>query len=76
MSKLDEKKEYITTLRVYLGFILAIVLSLGTGVSKLYLASEINILFYIGIALIFLSIVFFIRINKTLHKEIRKLRGL
>jgi len=44
MSKLDEKKEYITTLRVYLGFILVIV--------------------------------FFIRINKTLHKEIRKLRGL
>ena len=76
MSKLDEKKEFITTLRVYLGFILAIILSFGTGLTKLYIAHDIGVLFYLGLVVIFLSMLGFLKINRTLHKEIKSLKDL
>ena len=76
MSKIDEKKEYITTLRVYLGFILAIVLSVGTGLTKIYLSQHIGLIFYLAVLLILVSIVIFLRINKKLHAEIKGLRDL
>ncbi len=76
MSKLDEKKEYISTLRIYLGFILAVVLAIGTGLSKLYIAKDISILFFIAIGLILLAIFVFIKINTKLHQEIKSLRDL
>ena len=46
MARLDEVKEYITTLRVYLSFLLAIILSVGTGLTKLYI---LKILVYYSI---------------------------
>lgn len=76
MSKIDEKKEFITTLRVYLGFILAIILSFGTGLTKLYISDNTGVLFYLGLFVISLSMVGFLKINKTLHKEIKKLKDL
>ena len=76
MSKLDEKKEFITTLRIYLGFILAVTLSIGAGLTKLYIAKSTGVLFYLGIAIIFFSMFAFLKINKTLHKEIKKLKDL
>ena len=36
MGRIDEQKELIGALKVYLGFVLAILLSTGTGVSRLY----------------------------------------
>ncbi len=76
MAKIDEIKEYITTLRVYLGFILAIILSFGTGLTRLYISENTSLLFYLGLLVIFLSMFGFIKVNKTLHKEIRKLKDL
>ena len=76
MSKIDKKKEFITTLRVYLGFILAIILSFGTGLTKLYLSENTGLLFYLGLGVIFLSMFGFLKINKTLHKEIKNLKDL
>ena len=76
MSKLDEKKEFITTLRVYLGFILAIILSFGAGLTKLYISENTGLLFYLGLFVIFLSLLGFLKINKTLHKEIKSLKDL
>ena len=76
MSKIDEKKEFITTLRVYLGFILAIILSFGTGLTKLYISENTGLLFYLGLFVIFLSMFGFLKINKTLHKEIKSLKDL
>ena len=76
MSKIDEKKEFITTLRVYLGFILAIILSFGTGLTKLYISENTGLLFYLGLFVIFLAMFGFLKINKTLHKEIKSLKDL
>ena len=76
MSKIDEKKEYIGILKTYLGILVAFILALGAGVSKLYLHGDINVLFWIGIAMIFVSGVLFLLIAKKAHVEIRKLRDL
>ena len=76
MSKIDEKKEFITTLRVYLGFILAVILSFGTGLTKLYISENTGLLFYLGLFVIFLAMFGFLKINKTLHKEIKSLKDL
>ena len=76
MAKLDEVKEYITTLRVYLSFLLAIILSIGTGLTKLYISESTGLLFYLGVLIIFISMLGFIRINKILHKEIKRLKDL
>ena len=76
MGKLDEKKEFIGALKVYLGFMLAIILSIGTGLVKLYLSADINIVFWLGIGLIFLIFILFIFTISKLHNEIKKLRDL
>ncbi len=76
MSKIDEKKEYIGLLKTYLGIIVAFILAVGAGISKLYIASHINILFWIGLSLIFLSSFLFILIAKKAHKEVESLRDI
>ena len=76
MAKIDEVKEYITTLRVYLGFLLAIILSVGAGVARLYLAHNIGLLFYLGILIIVVTMIGFAIVNKKLHKEIKRLKDL
>jgi len=54
MSKIDEKKEFIGLLKTYLSLLLAIILAVGAGISKLYIANHINILFWIGVSLVFI----------------------
>ena len=75
MAKIDEIKELINTLRVYLGFLLAIILSLGAGIAKLYISKNVGLLFYLGVLIIFIVMIGFI-INNRLHKEIKKLKDL
>ena len=74
MSKVDEKKEYIGLLKTYLGIIVAFILAVGAGISKLYIANHINILFWIGLCLIFLSSFLFVMVAKKAHKEVESLR--
>jgi len=76
MSKLDEQKEYIGILKVYLGFILAIIISVGSGISKLYLDDKIGLLFWLGIITIISAILVFIFIADIIHKHIKKLKDL
>ena len=76
MAKIDEVKEFITTLRVYLGFLLAVMLSVGAGVAKLYLSKKVGLLFYLGVVIVFLTMFGFILVNKRLHKEMKSLKEL
>ncbi len=76
MSKIDEKKEYIGLLKTYLGIIVAFILAVGAGISKLYISTHINILFWIGLCLIFLSSFLFVLIARKAHKEIENLRDI
>ncbi len=76
MAKIDELKEHIATLRGYLNIVVAIILAIGAGVSKLYLSSNIGLLFWIGIVLILLLLVIFVSIAKAVHNNIKRLKDL
>lgn len=56
--------------------LIAMMLAVGAGVSKLYIAMDINILFWLGLCLIFLSAILFLLIAKKAHNEVEKLRDL
>ncbi len=76
MAKIDEIKEHINALRGYLNIVIAIILALGAGVSKLYVAAQISILFWIGIILIILLLAVFVTIAKAMHDNIKRLKDL
>jgi len=76
MGKIDEQKEYIGALKVYLGFLIAVILTLGAGISKLYLVENFNLLFWFGIILLMGCFILFALISKTMHKKISELKDL
>ena len=76
MGKVDKEKEYIGALKAYLGFILAVILSIGAGLVKLYLAEEFGVLFWVGFVVILSAIVLFAYVAKILHTHIDKLEEL
>ena len=76
MAKIDELKEHIGALKNYMNIIIAIILAIGAGISRLYIAGHINILFWIGSAMIIFLLIIFAIIAKALHKNIAKLKDL
>ena len=76
MGQLDEQKEFIGALKVYLGFILAVILAIGTGISSLFLKNEVNILFYIGSAILLCLFVVFFLVARKMHATIKNLKDL
>lgn len=73
MGKLDRAKEYIGALKVYLGFTIAMILSIGAGISKLYLDNETGILFWSGILAFMSCLLVFITVARHMHKKINEL---
>jgi TM2 domain-containing membrane protein YozV len=73
MGKIDKEKEHISNIRIYLGFIIVILISISTGVSKLYLSKTLNELFYIGIIWIIIFTFIFAILSKHLHKKTNEL---
>ena len=76
MSKIDEKKEYIGLLKSYINVIVAFILAIGAGISKMYISNDITILFWIGISFIVLFIILFVIVAKKALTEIKLLRNL
>lgn len=76
MGKIDKIKEDIGAIKSYLGFIIAVMLTIGAGVAKLYLDGSTNILFYIGLALMFISASVFAMLSRAMHKKIKELEEL
>ncbi len=76
MGKIDEKKEYIGILKAYLNIIIAFILAIGAGISKMYLNNNTTLLFWIGIVFILSLMIIFIFIAKKAHQEIVVLKDL
>jgi len=76
MSKLDEKKEYIGLLKSYLNVIVAFILAIGAGISKMYINHNVSMLFWIGIGFILFFVILFGIIAKKTHYEIKSLRNM
>lgn len=51
-------------------------MAIGAGISRLYIAGHINILFWIGSALVVCPLFIFAIIARALHKKIAKLKDL
>jgi len=76
MGRLDEQKEYIGALKVYLGFMLAVILAVGGGTSRLYLAQDVGLLFYLGVLTLLTTFLVFAIVAKHMHKKISELKDL
>jgi membrane protein YdbS with pleckstrin-like domain len=76
MAKLDEIKEHIGALKGYMNIIIALILAIGAGVSKLYLVGNISLLFWIGIFIVIVLIIIFTLLAKNIHMNIKKLKDL
>ncbi len=76
MSKIDKEKEYINMLKVYMGILIALLISDISGTVKLFQEEEMNTVFWFGIASIILLSLAFIRLAKYAHQKIDKLEDL
>jgi len=56
MAKIDEIKEYIGILKTYMGILVALIVAVGAGMSRLYLTGKIGLLFWLGFVLILLFV--------------------
>lgn len=76
MSKIEKIKEHIGALKTYLGILVALILSFGAGVIKLYIDQHIDELFWIGSIIIMFLMVLFALIARSMHENIEKLEDL
>lgn len=76
MSKLDKIKEDVGAFKTYQGFIVALVITIGAGVAKLYLENNINSLFFIGVVIIIIFSIAFALIARKMHTKINELEDL
>jgi len=76
MSKLDKAKEYIGTLKVYMGILAAVVMAVVSGTVKLFNAGTIETTFWVGILSIFVLSFLFVKLVKHAHNKIDELEDL
>ncbi|GEM_PF-3690877 len=74
MGKIDEIKEEIGAIKTYLGFVIAFMITMGAGVSKLFLDGRHGILFYAGIVAIFFLAFIFAFLARSMHRKIKSLK--
>ena len=76
MGKIDKIKEDIGAFKVYQGFVVVSIITIGTGVAKLYLENSINELFWFGVVSINILILIFAIMAYEMHKKISELEDL
>jgi len=76
MAKIDEVKSHIDWLKDLFKILVAILVTDIAGVSKLYLDTSINILFYSGIVLVVVFSIWIAIISKKIEIHIKKLGDL
>ena len=76
MSKLDKKKEILTVLRTTFGFLIAIILTITSGLISMYYESRFDILFYIGVCFDILLVINIPIVVKYIVKNIKEIEEL
>ena len=76
MSKIDKAKEYIGMLKVYMGILIALIISDVTGTAKLFNAGTTEITFWLGVVSIIILSLVFLKLAKHTHKKIDELEEL
>jgi hypothetical protein len=73
MSELDEKKESITTLRVWMVVLVGVIMAIMKGVLE---ADTFGVLSIIGLGAVLFLILAIVSIQKTINNKTRDLRDL
>jgi len=76
MSKLDKAKEYINMLKVYMGILIALLISDISGTVKLFQNNDTGTAFWFGVVSIVLLSLEFVILAKYAHKKIDELEEL
>jgi len=76
MADLDRAKDFINNIRLYMTMCLALIISIGSGISKMYVAENFSYVFFIGNILLILLLFIFIFLAKKLHKKTDELKDI
>ena len=76
MANLDRAKDFINNIRLYMTMCLALIISIGSGVSKMYASENSSYIFFVGNILLFLLLIIFVFLAKKLHEKTDELKDL
>jgi len=76
MADLDRAKDFINNIRLYMTMCLALIISIGSGISKMYVAENFSYIFFIGNILLLLLLMIFIFLAKKLHQKTDDLKDI
>jgi len=76
MSKVDKAKEYIGMLKVYMGILIALIISDVAGTIKLFRENTVDLTFWFGVISILLLSIAFVKLAKHAHEKIDELEEL
>lgn len=74
MAKIDEIKEEIGAIKTYLGFIVAFIITIGAGVSKLFLDNSSELLLILGVLGILVFSIIFAFLARVMRRKIKSLK--
>ena len=69
MAKIDKAKEFIGILKVYMGLLTALLISVVAGTAKLFNSNFIDVTFWLGIFSIIVLSIIFLKLAKYTHKK-------
>ena len=76
MADLDRAKDFINNIRLYMTMCLALIISIGSGVSKLYAGENFSYIFFVGNVLILFLLLVFVFLAKKLHQKTDELKDI
>ena len=76
MGKIDKAKEYINMLKVYMGIVIALLISDVSGTAKLFNAGKVGVTFWLGIVSVVVLAYLFMRLAKYTHRKIDELEDI
>jgi len=76
MADLDRAKDFINNIRLYMTMCLALIISIGSGISKMYVSGNHSYIFFLGNILLVLLLIVFLFLARKLHKKTDELKDL
>jgi len=76
MAELDRARDFINNIRLYMTMCLALIISLGSGISKMYMSDNYEYIFFIGNILLLILLLVFAYLAKKLHQKTDELKDI
>ncbi len=76
MADLDKAKDYINNIRLYMTMCVALIISVGSGITRMFEVDNFSYIFFIANVLLILLLLIFIFLAKKLHKKTDELKDI